>query len=107
MQTYPAAPPTPLFGILTSGLVLIIVYAFVRLSSEGEGWFNVCKKAISLGTFGMAIIALLETLNYWNWSLQVHSANPIAVYVASMIIVLLLIAVPWVDLAVQWYFVKR
>jgi hypothetical protein len=109
MQTYPAVPPNPLFGELAWGFVLIIIYVFARIADDGEGRYIGCKRALSFGILGMTVVALLESLNYWNWSLQIPSikANPFLVWGVSMLIGLPFIIVPMIDLAVQWYRLRK
>lgn len=103
MQAYPPAPPTPLFGILAWGFILISIYFFARLASEGEGRYIGCKKALAIGILGMTIITLFESLNYWYWSLTIPAvdANPFLVWGASLMFGLLFVVVPLVDLLVQ------
>ncbi|MBY8996287.1 MAG: hypothetical protein KGD60_01050 [Candidatus Thorarchaeota archaeon] len=109
MQGYPAAPPNPLFGILSWGFVIIIIYGFVRLSTDGEDRFNGCKKALYFGVLGMVIVTLIESLIFWNWSLQIPVviANPLLVWGVSMMLGLPFIVIPMIDLAVQWYFLRK
>jgi hypothetical protein len=109
MQSYPPAPPNPIFGILTWGLVLISIYVFARLASEGEGCYYGCKRAITVGILGMVIISLYEPLNYWNQTLQtpVDYANPLLVWGGLMMIGFLIIIIPLIDLAVQRYRLKK
>lgn len=106
MQTYPAPPPNPLFGIITWGFVFLVIYGFVRLSSEGEARFSASKKTISLGLVGLVIITLLESLNLWIWFLQVEPVNYFVIVIGSMMIGLLFIIIPMIDLAVQWYILR-
>lgn len=103
MQSYPPAPPNPLFGMLTWGFVVLIAYGFARLSSEGEHRFKGCKKTLAIGVLGMVIVTLIQSLSYWNWSLHLEAVNPFPVVIASMMIASPFILVPLIDLSVQWY----
>jgi len=109
MQAYPAAPPNPLFGILSWGFAFIIIYGFVRLSTDRKDRFNGGKKALYFGMLGMAIVTLIESLMYWNWSLQIPAldANPLLVWGVSMVLGLPFIVIPVIDLAVIRYFLAK
>jgi len=103
MQQSPPVPPNPLFGILGWGFVLLLTYAFVRLANEGEDRYHGCKKAIIVGILGTIIVALLESIYYWSWSLQNTplEVNLFLVWGVTMMFGLIFIVVPALDLAVQ------
>lgn len=103
MQQSPPAPPNPLFGILAWGFVFFFIYAFVRLANEGEGRFNGCKKTIIVGLLGIIIVALLESIYYWGWSLQNTplEVNLFLVWGVTTMFGLIFFVVPAIDLAVQ------
>ena len=82
---------------------------FARIAGEGEGRYIGCKRALSVGILGMAVVALLESLNYWIWSLQIppFEANPFLIWGVSMLIGLPFVIVPMIDLTVQWYHLRK
>ncbi|MHA2200967.1 MAG: hypothetical protein ACXABN_13885 [Candidatus Thorarchaeota archaeon] len=65
METVPAAPGPPIMGVMAAGFVFLAVYVFARISSDGIGRYNACKRALVLCTIGMAIMVFLESLNAW------------------------------------------
>lgn len=110
MQAYPPAPPTPFLGILTWGLFLISKYAFVRLSSVDEARFIGSKKVLAIGMLGMAIVAFLQSLNYWNWTLITpgpEPANLLLIWCVSMMITIPTFILPTINLSLQWYQLRR
>ena len=108
MASDPPAPPNPLFGVLTFGFLIFIIYSLIRLSNEGEARFKWCKRAILFEILGMAIVSLLETLLFWNWSLQTPSpdANLILVWGVTMMLGLFF-KVLMINFVVKWYFLRR
>lgn len=107
MLDYPDAPPNPMLGVVSLGFVILAIYGFVRLSSEGEARFSACKKAISIGISGIVIVTLLESLILWNWFLQSVPVNYIVIWIGNMIMALPIIIILLIDLGVQWYILSK
>ncbi|MFW9962867.1 MAG: hypothetical protein ACFFCX_04855 [Candidatus Sifarchaeia archaeon] len=78
----------------------------VRLSSTGEARFIGSKKVLAIAMLGMAIVAFLESLNYWNWTLitpRPEPANLLLIWFVSMMIIIPIFIILTIDLSLQWY----
>ncbi|KXH71824.1 MAG: hypothetical protein AM326_11475 [Candidatus Thorarchaeota archaeon SMTZ-45] len=92
------------------GAFIISIYGYVRLTSEGEARFDGSKKVLAIEMLGIAIVAFLESLNYWNWTLQTEgpeTANLMLVWTVSMMITIPTLIVPMIDLSLQWNHLRR
>ena len=107
MQPTVPAPPIPLFGIMTVGFAYFAFYVLVRLSKDGQERFQTCKKTMFVGALVLVVVALLESLSYWDWLIQNPQAYQFPVFITTMIIGLQFITIMCVDLGVQWYLLKR
>ncbi len=109
MQGYPASPPSPLFGIMSWGFSFLIIYSFVRLSSEGTDRFTGCIKATIVGIISTIIVVLLESLNTWNWFQRFQSTfmNLSTILTVALMLSLPFILIPIFDLTIQQYHLKK
>jgi len=92
METVPAIPGPPIMGVIAAGFVFLVIYIFARLSSDGVGRYNACKKAFVLGTIFLSIMVFIESLNAWRRILP-----PIEVpsYYMPVLIVPLIVSIPF------------
>ncbi|MHA2159701.1 MAG: hypothetical protein ACXABE_12420 [Candidatus Thorarchaeota archaeon] len=104
METVPAAAGPPVMGVMAAGFVFLAVYVFARISSEGVGRYNACKRTLGFGTVGMAIMVFLESLNAWRRILPPIEGPSIylPVWIAPLFVSFLFISVLLIDLAFQW-----
>ncbi|MGY5865265.1 MAG: hypothetical protein RTV41_11740 [Candidatus Thorarchaeota archaeon] len=107
METVPASPPNPIMGIITTGFVLLAIYVFAKISSEGESRYTTCKKVTLLGILGMLVVATYESLNNWIWSLQYQPMPPLSVWIVSMGLASPFIVAMILDLVIQRALLKR
>jgi uncharacterized membrane protein len=103
----PSIPPNSLLSLVSWGLVVLVVYTFVRLSSEGDDLFKDIKKILVFGVVGMIIITAAQTLSFENWLLHNPEAYPFPVVIVSIIMASSIFLIPSIDLATQWYFRRK
>jgi hypothetical protein len=107
--TVPAPPPNPLFGILSWGFVFLVIYVFAKIATEGENRYTICNRIVVLGIVGIVLISLLESINYWRWTLLTPSddVNPLLIWPVLFMIGFIFIIIPVLDLAMQRYQLRK
>lgn len=68
MQAYPPSPPDFILTTITTGLIVIVIYVYVRLTKDGESRLKACQTVLVLGTVGMVIVAISITVYAGIWT---------------------------------------
>ena len=106
MQDYPHLPAMPGFGAMSSGFVLFLYYALVRLSAAPEERFESCKKVTTLAIPLVVIFAIIDSLTVYfiNYS---YSFNLLVGVLVSLVFGLPFIIIMVIDLSLQWFRLKK
>jgi len=97
---------TPLFTPITAGFLIIVIYVYVKISTEGVNRFEACRKTILVGGAFIYAGSFFEWMIYFLYPFQYVFALYIRLII-SFILGSIFIATMCIDLAIQWVLLKK